>query len=818
VLTHNSFQVFAVALHCLQPTMPGATFSKAKMYRNMPATQRQHVGMIGSTADGQRIWKAIESCGLDTKLTPLQTADLAAQVQRLDLNEKDWARMTGPYDGASTTEIAVIKSGDARERGDRDLIKIYSSARQTVFDEVDRILCKFDNWSRMAYVKPKPTGTDPAEASLAEFADVVARTLDAIHTLQQAYAEGVADPDLTGSALQDYRDECLKALEEKQKLVAEASSRIVAVHPQLDQRVRLISKDFVHIATGHKKLYKRNPEEDSPQETYESWEDRCPADTLTYIIPDLNATEVRNKMLGNVKLLTPFADEAETIVQSASHPQMHASRVAAAMLMYTNAAKKARAILATNPTARPAVFDMGAGVFGGEKLMTLKQDPRNANVYIHAAIPMADAEDKNRVTRLRTNPTFMSWNDVSVTHNPSLHRLNWCQHKARDCTCLGNYTHVFVLCVHSAYYFTQADFARIFEHTATFESLEHIPSVGNTVPMDNPEYVWEDASQQGNHTKHSFFSRVANSFRETVTWTKQVRLQPLVTAATTYHHPDNGEKIRRGGFHPNVWAGHVDRWLETDSKLAGFAAGVVAAGAIGGLVGSMGTSVATQAAAALHGAISSAALTTAAATFVKWDTLQPRPWLPGALSVEASIASSYEVPTREQICHIVRYARVQRGTLLEPRVVEAMAVETEEVSRVAAALTTAADTDRSERMMAAVLLRDKLPAKVVRDTIRHAKTVANFLFPPPPDAHRPPWLLKGALAVVCQPFVSGISNHASSALAVALCPTRLYAPAKITIGLWTTNPVTVIYLLFAAPIHLIGLWAVLYLSDRMLTA
>lgn len=772
--------------------------------------------------DGHKIWKAISKSSIFDEMTERDKELVEGVAQELKLEELAWDTKTGAYDGSSTEIGAIGIASSSHERGEKDLQSLHAFRRSKLYDSLDSIMQKFPDWKKEAlFSRPEPKVPNVVEEATMELNDIIADCMDAANAVmlgyQATFVRPPADAD-TPFIMSDYRLQCLDKIKDLTTRVTEAKARLLARHVEMQGTAMLMTKPFYNLMKNNSELL--SPENAPLCETVECWEEHCPADEISYIIPDLNATEVRKKLLGNTKLITPFIDQGEEVTQSASHPQMHASRVAPAMLMYTNAAKKARAILEANPNARPCVVDMGAGAFGGEKLLTLKRDARNAGIYVHAAIPSVDNADHDRVARMRLNPTFISWNNVSVTHQVSSKRLNWCSHKARDCNCLARYTHVFVLCVHSVYYFTQRDFENIFKYTATFESLEHIPSVGNTVPTDKPEYVWEDASQQGSKAKYGFWGRVAAGVKAAVTQTTQVRLQPLVTAATTYHHPDNGERIRRGGFHPNTWTRTVDDVLETNGKLAAFALGVATAGAVGGLLGSLGKSALSSIGAAAYGAASSLAMTTAAATFVKWDSMQEAPWLPGQYTVEASIASSYQNPEQEQLAHIVRYARLERGTRLEPRVIESEQVDRQEVGRVAAALLSANDTaqqTRSQRMMSAVLLRDGKPAKLIKGTIHQAKRIADFLFPPPPDVRRPPWLLKGSLALLCQPLVSGLSKTAASATAAALCPAKWYQPAKITFLLWNISPMTVIYLLCAAPLHLVGLWLVVYLSDRMLS-
>lgn len=747
-----------------------------------------------------------------------KTATVVQSVgQQLYNDREEYIKKTGKYTGCAA-ELGATGKGRDTGRGEARIDDLHGIERERLFNIAFKELEQYPGWQRdLVWARDVSATSSRAalkkEAAVQEYKDYVAGVIDDLNNLFTDFKQ--ATRDMRGQELVDYRRDTLKEVKSLESQVANRCSEITLMQPTWATHLYDTNREFAHIVAGHKGLYKA--EDKDMLEVVDSWEELCPEGEANYEVPDMSSTEVREKFLGNVKLSTPFVTEVEEVVQSASHPQMHASRVAASLMMYMNAAKKARALVQRDPTKKVAIVDMGAGAFGGEKLLLIKQNPQNAAVYVHAAIPTADTEDQHRVTRMRTNPTFMSWNDVSVTHQPVPTRLNWCRHKARDCTCMALYDVVFVVCVHSSYYFTQADFERIFQHTSSFEALEHIPELGVAVPVDKPEYVWEDSTKQGNHAKYSVAARLANKVREAVTWTKQVRLQPLVTAATTYHHPDNGESLRRGGFHPNLWARTVDNVLETDGKLAAFAAGVAAAGAIGGLVGSLGQSAAVCVGAAAKGALSSLALTTAAAAFVKWDSGQPTPWLPGPYTVEKSIASSYENGTGDQTCHIVRYYKLERGTRLEPRIVQAEVRRQEEVGRVAAAIAVTDNTPRTERMMAAVLLRDNVPARAVKGTLAQAKRVVDFLFPAPPDVRRPPWLLKGALAVACQPIVSGISNSASSALVAAFCPSRFYLPVKTTYSLITMSPAGMIYLTLAAPCHLLGLWVVLYLSDLMLS-
>lgn len=748
-------------------------------------------------ADGKKLWQKLEKSGVadpnydqyDEGLMKL----CAETTQKLEAEENSFKAGAGKYAGKRGNSAPIYNA--TRERAYADLVAEMQKRYPKTFCDAF--------WTEQATSSP----TLKHSSSIAEFEDFLAGILDAANVLYTSWAEAIRE--LGPAERVQYTADTQAELATLERRFATGQAQLIATHPELQPKVYETSRAFVSIIRGHKLAYA----DDTPVHTVmECWDEACPADDESYEIPDLTTAEVRAKMLGNVSVAKAFDAEKPVVTQDTPHADMNASRVAASMLLYCTAAKRARAIVEANPSARPVILDIGAGAFGCERLTLLKQDARNKDICVHAMVPIVDAADEERLRKLRNQPTFMTWNDTSVTRTTSTTRLNWCRHKARDCYCMGLYTHVIALAVHSAYYFTQADFENVFKHANTIDSLEHIPDPGRTIPMDKPEFEWVDATAD---RAMGMFKRWGNKVREAVTWTKQVEMRPLTTGGTTYRHPDNGERLRNGGFHPNVWSRTVDNVLESDTKLAAFAAGVAAAGAIGGLVGAIGQSTACSVVAACKGAVSSLALTTAAAAFVKWDAKQETPWLPGEYTVEARIASSYANARQEQLCHLVRYAKLTRGTQLDRQVVESVLPAVEEVGRVAAALTTAADTPRTERMMAAVLLRDGIPARVAKSTLQQARRIADFLFPAPATHVKPPWLLRGAWAVACLPFVSGSSQALSSALAASFCPAKWHAPAKVTLWLWSTNPMTVIYLALSCPMHLAGIWLVLYLLDRM---
>ncbi|APG76512.1 hypothetical protein 1 [Hubei tombus-like virus 34] len=771
------------------------SFSKAKMYRNQ----------IVRTADGKKVWAAMERAQITEKLTEVEMKAVTGACQQLEDIELKYNNRLGKY------ACHPIEDGPGEKgRGEVDVTARYQNDRAGLYESINLALRGHREWNASVWNIPSSTKPNKQlEAHLAEFESVVDGALDAANALYSAYIQTA--PEMTGTALLDYRRDTTEQLASFERKVANASSSVLAVFPQASARVHALSKPFVAIMKGHKEAYANQTADVAT--IAESWEDLCIDDSPNYTAPDMTQAEVRDRLLGNTKFTDAF-DHSVEVAQDAGHPAMRGTRVAASTVLYLNAARRCRRTMEVNGRAMACVVDVGAGSFGPDRLMTLKRDTRNANVFVHAMIPIVDAADRDRFARFQASPDFISWNAVHVTGRVNVHRLNWCNHRLRDCTCLDLYSHVEPVAVHSSYYLLQADYDRLFKKAATLEAVEHIPQVGTAVPTEDPEYVWENAENDG-VCKQGFFSKLCNTVRRSITGVDQVRMQPLKTNSTTYTHPDNGETLRRGGFHPNRWAAAVDRALESNSTLGAFAAGVCAAGAIGGVLGSIGQPAARVVGAALMGAGNSLAMTTLAATFVKWDALQPIPWLPGEYSIEKRVAGSFALPTGEQVCHIVRYTKVERATPLEPQVTHCDAPATDQVGRVAAAMVTGDAEGKTARMMAAVLLREKVPARVVRATIDRARQVRDFLLPAPPAKQRPPWLIKGALAVACQPFVSGVSKAAASAMAVSLCPPALYAPATITFYMWTTSPVTVLYLLFAAPMHLFGLWLVLYLTDRM---
>ena len=486
----------------------------------------------------------------------------------------------------------------------------------------------------------------------------------------------------------------------------------------------------------------------------------------TEVIKTVTPSQVRKEMLGNVELVTPFLNDPRIVRQDASHPEMNASRVAGSLCMYTTAFKNARSRAAAG--ARAVVFDIGAGAFGGDKLLVLKKDARNAGVYAHVTLPNRDNEDTHRLESIAEK--VVRWNCVPETRRVELNTINYCRHSAAECTCMKRYTYVEAVSVHSAYYFTDHEIARILEGANHFRALVHIPEVGMAVPTERPEYEWLDAAESEQVPK---WRRFAASLRETITGVRTVVLNPLVTGASRYVHQDIGEYVRRGGFRYNDATRMLSTHLDTDGQLVSFFAGAMAAGAIGGALSAIGSAAPVVAAKAVCGAGLAAAGTLLASTFISRDRFREVPFSLMDACVTVKITTSFSTESGDQIAHILQYTKMEPDRPLIPAPVRSVPVDPTEIGRVTATIVAAPDTDRSQRMISASLLREGKPVRVVKATIAHARRMATFLSSSQGPEHRPPRFgCRHALALVCLPFAWGAAHKLTSTALVALFPSR----------------------------------------------
>lgn len=431
----------------------------------------------------------------------------------------------------------------------------------------------------------------------------------------------------------------------------------------------------------------------------------------------LNTTQLQEKLLSEIQVSFPFTSEKPAFAQVASHPVMNATRIVASTFTYMSAAKRARVWAERHQAKHAVVIDVGAGSFGAERLTMLKGDNRNASIFVHAMIPIEDTADVARWTRNLRSEAFLSWNNVGETGIVNRERFNYCHHLARDCTCMAMYDHVEAVAIHSAYYFNEADFRNICTQAQSVECALHIPVLGQTLPLQAPEYKWEDGAQVG-----SLLQRARAKATKWFTGVDEVLLQPLRLAGRTYRHQDIGQIVANGGFHTSHQTAALAAQHETlgciaklyggvmcKATAAAFATSIVFPGPpVMKVVGAVATGVMAVAATAI----------TSRALLKSRYCAEPAPYFDA--TIVATVKASYELEaTREDMVHVITFSK-EAPTVLTPNPTTSVTVNQDGLSRTMQQLMLAPDTMAARCQAAALLLRERVPVNQVRDTVQHA--------------------------------------------------------------------------------------------------
>jgi hypothetical protein len=537
-----------------------------------------------------------------------------------------------------------------------------------------------------------------------------------------------------------------------------------------------------------------------PQFPFEHWEEVA-LDKKTGDLSKLPEFDVQEQLLNGIKMSFPFAESKPEFVTSASHPQMNATRIVASTFTYLNAAKTVRQHLDRNPDSKGVVMDVGAGSFGVERLIMLKGDRRNRDVFVHAMMPNTGNADDLRAEKNLRNNSYLGWNCVSETRVVIKHRLNYCRHTARECDCMRHYDNIQAVAVHAAYYLREADFRNIFKYTNVLQAVVHIPRVGFTIPTDRPEYEWKDGKQFGSVIRCGIAMG-----REWFTGIQQVVMAPLRAGETTYEHKDIGAIIRNGGFHSSALTSEIEdnhqfdkRMLEYYSRVAMKVGAVATLGALTltiPLVLKVGLVVAAVGGATVASAVKNASILRSR------NLEQPPPWT--EYTVTTHVRSSYELKsTGETLVQTVAFKR-QPTQQLTPTRTHNLDVDADNVGRVTAMLTMAADAPKSMMQACAVLLRENKPVNLVYDTVKHAKMLTKNFFSAQALDHQPPQ--QGPVsrwAFICQPYVLALSQLAGWTFIAVSQPHWLLSAAiarrtgSITLGSFLGNLIIVLL-----PLHL----------------
>jgi hypothetical protein len=538
--------------------------------------------------------------------------------------------------------------------------------------------------------------------------------------------------------------------------------------------------------------------------TLESWEELVDDErNFPEVSRDKSVTEL---LLG--KTILAFPDFHESMTGESAyqveqqHPQLNASRIVTSTMMYVSAAKNAMAAYrAAGGVGKPVVFDIGAGSFGAERLQFLKQGRggKYDDLCLHASIPDADSEDHNRLERFRRSPRFMTYNYVPQTRRVFANRFNYCHHKASECDCLKYYTENmrYVVAVHSAYYFEQSDYEKILSYVPFFEAAVHLPQVGQTTPLDVPEYVWEDTEKVGaSGGAPTFLERLSWGTRRLLRGIGSVRMRPVKLGGTTYVHEDIHRYVAAGGFH--CYKANLITEPLTRGDGSTLKAGLMLFGASAAL--SMITcpfaSMFARSAVGVFNGLQAVALAALTAGFNNRRKMWTQPLPDCSKTVHIIVKSAYGKKDSEPLVTVLKVAG-RKPSRLVPNTTDSEQIDKEQVKRATASLALAGDQPKSRLQVAARLCRDGLPIKRVKDTVQHAARCVRFLGwgTDPPPAPTLPRILAAAASL---PFASAASQRARSTL-LAACPTtsaRFAARALFLGSILTYADIMQLFLLF----------------------
>lgn len=517
------------------------------------------------------------------------------------------------------------------------------------------------------------------------------------------------------------------------------------------------------------------------------------------------------QLLGRTAVAFPELGSAQFAIDQ-GHPQLLASRTAAAYVLYSSAAKKARRHYEIQKAAhpgvelKPVVFDYGAGSFGAERIQMLKtgKGSKNGPLYLHASIPEVDYADKARLDKLREQRRFPAYNYVPETRIVVRDRLNYCHHLARDCDCMKYYTEGlrFPVAVHAAYYFQQRDYDKILSYAPILEAAVHIPRPGHTIPLDKPEYVWDDPRVIGPDGKPaSVVDRVKFAFKEFISGVPSVRMRPIRTGGTVYEHEDIGHYIVAGGFHSYPTNAVLDDYVSsTRSTLAGGAT-VFASAAVAAFIGAAFSSPVVALTTAAVAGINAVCMAAACAAVNKRRRFWRSPCPDATATIQFYVKNQLKLENAEPLVSILSVNKV-RPTKLIPQCCESEQVDPTHLGRATSSVCLAGDSVKTRFQVAARMSLEGLPLKKIRDTVSHAVRCVNFLGwgqEPPP---RPPSSVQLLCAGLSLPYACAASRAAKSTL-LAASPTTLqrFAVRALYLGSALTFGDLISLVIFFLPIH-----------------
>jgi hypothetical protein len=247
-----------------------------------------------------------------------------------------------------------------------------------------------------------------------------------------------------------------------------------------------------------------------------------------------------------------------------------------------------RQVMNNGDSSTPCVFDVGSGSSGLRKALRLRNEVVGADkVFWHCSFPIAGPQDLTRRTTLAAREKGVSISDwinwVDQTGVIRLDRINACSHKAAECTCMKRYSYLSVMSVHSCYYFSQADWDNIFNHTTTMQTVVHIPEeTGVAVPTYAPEFRWDSCRSWAALQSIGLSNWSLIMTKGFLLNQEPIVFEPVNTHGTRYYHSDPRILYQSGGFHAVPGYSFVEQATSSWTGLATLIAGTVAATKLAG--------------------------------------------------------------------------------------------------------------------------------------------------------------------------------------------------------------------------------------------
>lgn len=577
----------------------------------------------------------------------------------------------------------------------------------------------------------------------------------------------------------DYEvDDCRNQMSHLRKIVGQHVAACVKL--QLEECTELF-RSLLDICAGY--LHLMDSSAKVLGGVLDSWEDDFTVEDAIQIPP----ADVQKKLLEGITVTFPFMMDKPAFVSKASHPILHSSRVVGSTMCFMEAAKDCRRWLAAsvgNSHKMAAVVDLGAGTFGGDRLQVLKTTAKNKNVYIHACIPTVDVADLDRVDLFRTDRRYPSYCYVPEQLVPRLGVLNYCRHKAHECTCLAKYDHIAPVAIHSSYYFKKADYMNVLQHRSCgkFTCIVHIPAIGKTIPVQTPEYEWVDVAQE--NPRLSWWQKKKAQVVELLSGVKQVAMLPLQTGETTYYHPDISTMLRRGGFHYGPLTNVADEL--TDPTTLARALGAIGFSAFANAAWSTPGPMPLKVAA---GAVAAASVAAGVCTLVAVEnrrSLSNEHPFGTKHTIAMKIKQAYvDAAHQEELLSVIT-VRKDRPHQLGGQCIESAIVDQHALQHATQAILLAGNTEKARAGVCAALVRDGKPLAVIKHSVEHAIKSVRFLcrpIDPPP----PPSYAKCLVAIATLPFASGLARAGQSTL-VAACSHHMHKYAATVIMSVVSTP------------------------------